>query len=136
MTKKEPNVFHKNFKEWLTLKAKLDDLSSYPKFQEGDIWWCHIGTNIGHEECGKGERFLRPVLIVKKFNHRIFYAIPTSSKLKQSIFYFPIIVKGKRISVLMSQMRLFDVKRLYYKQGKISLNELKKLKKIFIRLFL
>ena len=36
----------------------------------------------------------------------------------------------------MSQMRLFDVKRLLYKQGKISPNELSFLKKDFIKLLI
>ncbi|MBI4973531.1 type II toxin-antitoxin system PemK/MazF family toxin [Candidatus Roizmanbacteria bacterium] len=128
--------FYKDFTKWLTLKPKLDQLVSYPKFQEGDIWWCHIGANVGHEECGKGNSFLRPIIILKKFNHRIFFGLPTSSKLKESIFYRPIMIKGKQVSVLMSQMRLFDVKRLYYKQGKIGDVELLKLKKDFVKLLL
>ena len=129
-------AFYKDFTRWLTLKPKLDQLTSYPKFQEGDIWWCHIGTNVGHEECGKGEQFLRPIIVLKKFNHRIFFGLPTSSKLKESIFYRPIMIKGKQVSVLMSQMRLFDVKRLFYKQGKIGDVELFKLKKNFVKLLL
>lgn len=97
---------------------------------------CHIGENVGHEECGKGNRFLRPVIVLKKFNNRIFFGIPTSSKLKDSPFYRQIIAKGNSVSVLMSQMRLFDVKRLFYKQGKLSPNELLSLKKDFIKLLI
>ena len=126
----------KDFKTWLQLKPKLDMLRQYPKYQEGDIWWCHIGENVGHEECGKGDTFLRPVIVLRKFNHRIFFGMPTSSKLKDSPFYRPIVVKGSRISALMSQMRLFDVQRLLYKQGKMSPNELVLLKKDFIRLLI
>ncbi len=126
----------KHFDVWFKIKPKLDGLNTYPKFQEGDVWWCHIGENVGHEECGKGNKFLRPVIVLKKFNNRIFFGIPTSSKLKDSPFYRPTIIKGNRISALMSQMRLFDVKRLLYKQGKISPNELSFLKKDFIKLLI
>lgn len=126
----------KNFNLWFKIKPQLDNLLSYPKFQEGDVWWCHIGENIGHEECGKGNKFLRPIVIFKKFNNRIFFGIPTSSKLKDSPFYRPITIKGARVSIFISQMRLFDVKRLLYKQGKISPNELSFLKKDFIKLLL
>ena len=126
----------KRFDVWFRIKPHLDDLTTYPKFQEGDVWWCHIGENVGHEECGKGNKFLRPIIVLKKFNNRIFFGIPTSSKLKDSPFYRPIIIKGSRVSVLMTQMRLFDVKRLLYKQGKISPNELNSLKKDFIKLLI
>ncbi|MCR4313430.1 MAG: hypothetical protein NUV58_04220 [Candidatus Roizmanbacteria bacterium] len=100
---------------WFKIKPQLDDLSTYPKFQECDVWWCHIGENIGHEECGKGNKFLRPIIVLKKFNNRIFFGVSTSSKLKDSPFYRPITIKGARVSVLISQMRLFDVKKLLYK---------------------
>ena len=100
------------------------------------MWWCHLGENVGHEECGKGSKFLRPIIVLKKFNNRIFFGIPTSSKLKDSPFYRSLVVKGIRVSALMSQMRLFDVKRLLYKQSKISPNELELLKKDFIKLLI
>ena len=126
----------KRFDVWFKIKPQLDDLTSYPKFQEGDVWWCHIGENVGYEECGKGNKFLRPVIVLKKFNNRIFFGIPTSSKMKDSPFYRPTAIKGNRVSALMSQMRLFDVKRLLYRQGKISPNELVLLKKDFIKLLI
>jgi mRNA interferase MazF len=62
----------------------LEAAPIYPKFEEGQIWWCYLGENIGHEENGKGDKFLRPVVILKKFNHRIFYAIPTSTQNKNN----------------------------------------------------
>lgn len=126
----------KHFDVWFKIKSQLDNLNTYPKFQEGDVWWCHIGENVGHEECGKGNKFLRPIIVLKKFNNRIFFGIPTSSKLKDSPFYRPIIIKRNRVSALISQMRLFDVKRLLYKQGKISPNELGFLKRDFIKLLI
>ena len=62
--------------------------------------------------------------------------MPTSSKLKDSLFYRPVVIKGIKVSALMSQMRLFDVKRLLYKQGKVNPNELSFLKKDFIKLLI
>lgn len=126
----------KRFDVWFKIKLQLDNFTTYPKFQEGDVWWCHIGENVGHEECGKGNKFLRPVIVLKKFNNRIFFGIPTSSKMKDSPFYRPTMIKGNRVSALISQMRLFDVKRLLYRQGKISPNELALLKKDFIKLLI
>jgi len=65
----------KRFDVWFKIKPHLDDLTTYPKFQEGDVWWCHIGENVGHEECGKGNKFLRPIIVLKKFNKRNFIRI-------------------------------------------------------------
>ena len=128
--------FVKNFLEWFKIKPQLDAVPIYPKFEEGQIWWFYLGENIGHEENGKGEKFLRPVVILKKFNYRIFYAIPTSTQNKNNKYYFQINIKGRAVSALLSQMRLLDAKRLSYRQGKLSDPELYLLKKTFIKMIL
>ena len=121
--------FIKNFTDWFKIKPELDSYQKYPKFEEGEVWWCHLGENIGHEENGKGRKFLRPVIIIRKFNQRLFYGLPTSSVIKDNKYYFQMTIKDKPISVLMSQMRAVDVKRLSYRQARISDNELRILKK-------
>jgi hypothetical protein len=126
----------KRFAEWFNVKTELDKLIKFPRFQEGQVWWCYLGENIGHEENGKGSEFLRPVLIVKKFNNRIFYGIPTSTKIKETKYYYPIHIKGRQISLLMSQMRLIDAGRLLYKQSTIYTHELIQIKNYFLDLFL
>ena len=37
---------------------------------------CHLGANVGFEQDGIGEDFLRPVLILRKFNVYMFWALP------------------------------------------------------------
>jgi len=38
----------KKFLEWIGLKEKLHINSSVPLyFNEGEIWWCAVGENIG-----------------------------------------------------------------------------------------
>ncbi len=119
----------KNFLDWFKLKPKLHENEKYPVFREAEIWWCHLGENIGHEENGKGDQFLRPVVIIRKFNHKLFYGLPTSSKIKDNKYYFNLKMRQKNISVLLSQMKAIDVQRLSYKLGKISDNELLILKR-------
>ncbi len=36
-------------------------------FNEREIWWAHLGVNVGYEQDGKNDNFERPVLIIKKF---------------------------------------------------------------------
>jgi mRNA-degrading endonuclease toxin of MazEF toxin-antitoxin module len=109
----------KKFELWFPLKSSIDSQNKFPKYEEGQIWWCNVGENIGHEENGKGEMFLRPVLIIKKFNSRLFYGLPTSSIIKDNKYYFQINIKNKDISILLSQMRAMDAKRLLYKQARL-----------------
>jgi mRNA-degrading endonuclease toxin of MazEF toxin-antitoxin module len=126
----------KNFKSWFGIKPKLDKQTKFPRFEEGQVWWCHLGENIGHEENGKGDKFLRPVIIIRKFNNRLFYGVPTSTAVKNNKYYFDIKIKDKDISVLLSQMKAIDVRRLSYKQSRISDNELLKLKKAMTKIIL
>jgi dTDP-4-dehydrorhamnose 3,5-epimerase len=80
-----------------------------------------MGYNIGYEQNGKGKEFLRPVLVYKKFNNRVFLGIPLTSKKKKDKFHCEFeYKKGKKSYAILSQIRLFDIKRAKYKDGKIS----------------
>jgi mRNA-degrading endonuclease toxin of MazEF toxin-antitoxin module len=39
----------KDFINWIQYKIYLNARPKYPKFKEGEIWWCSIGVNIGSE---------------------------------------------------------------------------------------
>jgi hypothetical protein len=74
-------IFVKHFLEWIGVKQKLDTHDYTPPLvNEGDIWWCAIGENIGVETSGKGRNFTRPVIIIKKFGRLAFFGIPLTSK--------------------------------------------------------
>ena len=61
--------FIKRFTEWMTLKKQLDiRYRTPPDFKDGEVWWCHIGENVGSEISGKSDFFTRPVLILKKYD--------------------------------------------------------------------
>jgi len=59
---------NKDFRGWMKLKEKLHYRKTLRSFNDGDIWWCGLGENVGSEICGKGKEFLRPVVIVKKLS--------------------------------------------------------------------
>ena len=79
----------KDFDKWNSLKRHLEiaGWSSQP-FHERDVWWCSLGVNLGDEEDGKNNLFERPVLVLKKFNNRLAWVIPMTSKHKISPYYF------------------------------------------------
>ena len=49
-----------------TLKKKIHSQDQTIYISEREMWFAHYGCNIGHEQDGKGEYFLRPVIILKR----------------------------------------------------------------------
>ncbi|MDR1272871.1 MAG: type II toxin-antitoxin system PemK/MazF family toxin [Clostridiales Family XIII bacterium] len=113
----------------MPLKAQINNsgthFASIGGFKERDIWWVHIGENVGFEEDGKGSDFLRPVLVMKKFNKRLFWGIPLSTTTKRGKYYYEFTASGKnKVSVaLLSQFKLFDALRLVSKYAMIKKND-------------
>jgi dTDP-4-dehydrorhamnose reductase len=114
---------HKKFDRWNNKKKEVSKNSSLIKFQQRHIIFMKVGCNIGFEQDGKGDEFLRPVLVYKKFNNRVFIGIPLTSKQKDDKFHFEFeYKKDKKSYAILSQIRLFDIKRAKYYDGKISNN--------------
>ncbi len=110
----------KDFDSWIKIKKKSHAAEFRAPFKEREVWWCKFGANVGDEQDGKGSRFLRPVLIVRKFNKRIFVGLPFSTVIKENnLFYHQFEFKGKKQSVIISQIRLLDSKRLEERMGSI-----------------
>ncbi len=119
----------KNFDNWNIIKKETHAKQLLPLFSEREVWWCQLGVNIGSEEDGKGVNYLRPVLILRKFNKNIFYGLPITSKNKEDIFHASINSGEIQGSVILSQMRLIDAKRLSHLFSKITNKELNEIKK-------
>lgn len=85
-------------------------------FREKEIWWASIGSNLGHEEDCKNQKFERPVLILKKFNEHLILIVPLTSKVKEhSKYYFKFKLNNRASSVIISQIRIISSKRLIRK---------------------
>jgi len=109
-----------DFDGWNILKKKIDQRYKIPTFKQREIWWCSLGVNIGHEENGKNDFFNRPVLVIRKFNNHIFLGVPLSTKIKDNKFYYPIYLKEKKSSAMLSQIRVLESKRLTHKIGDLT----------------
>ena len=104
----------KDFQGWNTLKQRLSgrEDKSVPWIKEREIWWCSIGVNVGCEADGHNELYNRPVLIVRKFSPRAFLGVPLTTKGKANEYNLPIEFKGETSYVMLSQLRLYDTKRI------------------------
>lgn len=104
----------KDFNRWNELKKKIETEGNSPdKFpKEGEVWMSSLGRNIGFEQNGSGDSFSRPMLIVKKFNNHMFWAVPLSTKQKKLDFYFNYTdAQNQKVSAILAQMKLTSVKR-------------------------
>jgi mRNA interferase MazF len=109
----------KDFAGWLEYKIYAQHKQDIPFFYEKEIWWASIGHNIGSEEDGKGRKYARPVLIMRKFNQYLFWGIPLSSKRRQGRYYVSVFYRNKLDAALLSQLKAFDSKRLIRLIGRI-----------------
>lgn len=117
----------KSFDTWNEKKKVINNLPENTFFHQREIWWCSLGVNVGQEQDGKNVLFERPVLILKKFNKNIFWALPISSSIKNNIFNFHITYQNQERSILLSQLRLMSSKRLLRKIHTLSPEEFRNL---------
>ena len=110
----------KDYSLWHKLKAFLNNEKPRVYFHPGEIWFCNLGMNIGFEQDGDGEQYLRPVIVFRKFNNEIFWAIPLTKTRKEGRYYYPFSFRpNSESTAILSQIRLLDAKRLKYKTGSV-----------------
>jgi mRNA-degrading endonuclease toxin of MazEF toxin-antitoxin module len=110
----------KEFDLWNAKKKEIERSDVERLCREREIWWCTLGVNVGSEQDGKNELFERPVLILKRYNIDLILILPITSTEKNNPYYVKIsgVVSS---SVILSQIRAVDSKRLLRKVGMISI---------------
>ena len=124
--------FVKNFVDWFGLKPVLHRNKKGKKFSQREIWWCHLGSNIGFEIDGKTSEYTRPVLIIKKISHETALILPLSTKTKNGSWYVPLVVDKKQAVVILSQSKTIDRKRLKTRIETINEADFNEIKQKFI----
>lgn len=122
----------KKFLEWIGVKERLHAAEHKPPFfREGELWWCHMGENVGNEINGKGERFTRPIYIFKKYDKYSFLGLPLTTKNKSGSWYHSILFKNTRQTIVLSQGRTLDYRRLKEKMGEVGKTEIEQIRKSY-----
>jgi mRNA interferase MazF len=99
-------------------------------FHTGDIWWVHLGVNVGYEIDGKDRDFSRPVIVLKKYNQYSFLGLPLTTNTKPNRWRLPVgLVDGTQAFAVLSQLRNLDSQRLIEKKGHVPAELLALLKK-------
>ena len=108
----------KDFDSWNLKKKNIHNMSENKLYHTRELWWSSLGVNIGAEQDGSGENYDRPVLILKGISGQTCVVLPITSSLEKHKMRIPIgKVQGKNASVIISQIRVIDTKRLIYKIG-------------------
>ena len=122
----------KDYTKWHKVKTDINNAEKRVFFHEREIWFCYVGANVGFEQDGNKEEYLRPVLIVRKFNNEIFWGIPLtkSEKRKDNRYYYAFsFVEGIISLAILSQIKLIDAKRLARHVGIMKVDDFEKIKK-------
>jgi mRNA-degrading endonuclease toxin of MazEF toxin-antitoxin module len=115
----------KDFNKWNEIKKKLD--ARKPVYvSEREIWFCSVGLNVGSEQSGKHEFFERPVLVIKKVTLNTFIGVPLTSNKKTGSWYVKI--ESTDSSAIISQIKLFDTRRLARKITIVTIPEFDRIK--------
>lgn len=110
----------KDFDKWNNLKKNINN--DKPRYvSEREIWFCSVGLNVGSEQDGKNEKFERPVLVIKKISINTFIGVPLTSNKKKGSWYLPL--ESTNSSAIITQIKLFDTRRLIRKIKLISIDE-------------
>jgi mRNA interferase MazF len=114
---------NKDFKEWHNEKGDLHENKVRAFFHEREVWFASVGLNIGFEQDGRGDSFLRPVIVLKKFNNEVLWCIPLTKNQKKGKYYFSFSLGEEVSTAILSQIRLIDSKRLQYKIGDMTMRD-------------
>lgn len=120
----------KDFDGWNEQKKAVDAREDILLYHERDIRWCRLGTNVGFEQDGTGTGRARPALVLKAFNRHVCLVVPLTTSTKQNSYHVSVgMIGGRPASVIISQLRLIDTKRLTVKitrLNKVRFDEIRK----------
>ena len=117
-------MHEKHFDRWMKLKESIHNKNCIRTFNEGEIWWCGVGENVGVEINGKSKLFSRPVLVVKKLSKNGFLGVPLTSKEHIGSWFASFIFQNKKQTASLAQIRVMSASRLYNKMGRIPYSDL------------
>ena len=110
----------KDFDNWNNKKKNIEKFR-WPYFKEWQIWNLSLWINIWVESIWKWKDFVRPILIIKKFNNKMFYGLPMTTQYKDNKYIYKIEEKS---FIILSQLKALSNKRLLNKKWFISKEKL------------
>ena len=120
----------KDFDRWNKNKKIIDKIGTNKFYHPRDVWWCNLGVNVGFEQDGSGDKYERPVVVMKGFSKQVCLVVPLTTSQKENPYHIKLgKVDGKEASAIFSQVRLVDTKRFSEKIGVIDFVLFERIKK-------
>ena len=125
----------KDFDSWNIEKKRAD--GEEPRlYTVREVWWCRMGVNVGTEQDGRGNLFLRPVVILRGFGPDACLVTPlTTSRREHQLRVAIGEINGHEARANLSQIRIVDTRRLVEKIGFLDKSIFTKLRKTARDLF-
>jgi mRNA-degrading endonuclease toxin of MazEF toxin-antitoxin module len=118
----------KDFDGWNQIKKQTHERESRRLYTVREIWWCRCGVNIGTEQDGKGDWFVRPCVIMRGFGPDACLIVPLTTSAREHPLRVSVgLINGRLNRANLSQLRVVDTRRLEHKIGFLD-------EKIFIEL--
>lgn len=120
------------YQKWFRIKCRLNAARLSFFIHRKEIWVCHFGLNVGHEQHGAGDSFVRPVLVLNTVSSDLMICLPLSSRIKQSKFHHSLEeVENLKMKscVKLDQIRILDRKRFIRKVGVVPTKMFKEIAK-------
>ena len=120
-----------NLVEWNEEKIEIfqKDRTCFPK--ERQIWVCKLGINLGREQNGNMQTFMRPVLILSHLGEN-FIVLPLTSQIKENPFRYRLesetIGLSQKSEIMLDQIRTVSQKRMVWQLGWCSKNDFAQIK--------
>ncbi len=107
----------KDFDKWNQEKKRTH--TENPRlYTVREIWWCRLGVNIGSEQDGRGEWFVRPCVILRGFGADACLVVPLSTSIREHPLRVSVcILDGREARANLSQIRVIDARRLTRRIG-------------------
>jgi mRNA interferase MazF len=126
---------YKDFDRWNEVKKKTNAEASR-LYTVREIWWCRLGVNIGTEQDGGLDNFVRPVLILRGLGSRACLVAPLTTSLREHPLRVPMgMVAGKHARVNISQLRVIDTRRLGEKMSFLDKETFERIRKAVREMF-
>ena len=117
---------NRNFRKWMAQKETIHNKKPTRTFKVGELWWCRIGENVGSEICGKGNDYLRPIIIVAKLSKTDLIGVPLTSQGKTGSWYVEFEFRDKLQRAVLVQVENISMYRLHHKMGEVPESDLNK----------
>ena len=118
----------KEFDKWNEKKKEINSKKQKFYVKQREIWSVRMWKNVWFEEDWKWEDFERPVLVLKKI-WIMYLCIAMTTKWKNNDFYYKLWDTKESSYVILSQVKLFDLKRFHYKIRTLAKSEFLEIQK-------